>query len=205
MLRRAAEEVQKESSLRKAAANFSIDKMTLSRYVNKCKTQPQPVTGYDAVLLSNFVIPPTMERDLAQHIKTLSDMFYGLTIEKRKQVAYEFATRNKLKMRSSWDEKKKVGKSWWQGFKFRHNLPVRSPEPTSLGRSSAFDKFTVKEFFDNLAKVLNEYKFTAPQIFNVDKTGLTTVQNPGKIVTARGVRDVGSVTSAKRGKLVTAV
>ena len=205
VLRRAAEEVENGSSLRKEAANFNIDKMTLSRYVNKCKSQPQPVTGYDAVLLSNFVIPPAMESDLAQHIQTLSDMFYGLTIEKCKQVAYEFATRNKLKVPSSWDEKKKAGKSWWLGFKSRHNLSVRSPEPTSLGRASAFNKFTVKEFFDNLAKVLNEYKFTAQQIFNVDETGLTTVQNPGKIVTARGVRNVGSVTSAERGELVTAV
>ena len=138
-----------------------------------------------------------MESDLAQHIKTLSDMFYGLTIEKCKQVAYEFATRNNLKVPSSWDEKKKAGKSWWLGFKSRHNLYVRSPEPTSLRRASAFNKFIVKEFFDNLAKVLNEYKFTAQQIFNVDETGLTTVQNSGKIVTTRGVRNVESLTSAE--------
>ena len=77
--------------------------------------------------------------------------------------------------------------------------------PTSLGRASALNRFTVKEFFNNSAKVLNEYRFTAQQIFNVDETGLTTVQNLGKIVTARGVRNVGSVTSAERGKLVTAV
>ena len=146
-----------------------------------------------------------MESDLAQHIKTLSDMFYGLTIEKCKQVAYEFATRKKLKMPSSWDEKKKAGKSWWLGFKSRHNLSVLSPEPTSLGRASALNKFTVKEFFDSLAKVLNEYKFTAQQILNVDETGLTTVQNPGKIGTPRGVRNVGSVTSVERGEQVTAV
>ena len=205
VLRRAAEEVENGSSLRKAAANFNIDKMTLSRYVNKCKLQPQPVTDYDAVVLSNFAIPPAMESDLAQHIKTLNYMFYGLAIEKCKQVAYEFATRNKLKVPSSWVEKKKAGKSWWLGFKSRHNLSVCSPEPTSLGLAFPYNKFTVKEFFDNLAKVLNEYKFTAQQIFNVDETGLTTVQNPGEIATTRGVRNVGSVTSAERGELVTAV
>ena len=130
VLRRAAEEIENGSSLRKAAANFNIDKMTLSRYVNKFKSQPQPVAGCDAVLLSNFVIPPAMESDLAQHIETLSDMFYGLTIEKCKQVAYKFATRNKLKVPFSWDEKKKAGKSWWLGFKSRHSLSVRFPEPT---------------------------------------------------------------------------
>ena len=144
VLRRAAEEVENGSSLSKAAANFNIDKMTLSRYVNKCKSQAQPVTGYVAVLLSNFVIPPAMESDLAQHIKTLSDMFYGFTTEKCKQLAYEFATRNKLKVPSSWDEKKKAGKSWRLSFKSRHNLSVRSPQPTSLERTSASNKFTVK-------------------------------------------------------------
>jgi len=34
----------------------------------------------------------------------------------------------------------------------------------------------------------------------VDETGLTTVQNPGKIVAQKGVKQV---TSAERGKLVT--
>ena len=77
-------------------------------------------------------------------MSTLSDMFHGLTIEKCKQVAYEFATRNKLKVPSSWDEKKKAGKSWWLGLKSRHNLSVRSPKLSSLGRASAFNKFTVK-------------------------------------------------------------
>ena len=56
-----------------------------------------------------------------------------------------------------------------------------------------------------MAEVLNEYKFTAQQVFNVDETGLITVQNSGKIITSRGVRNVGSVTSAERGELATAV
>ena len=49
--KRAAEEVKNGSSLRKAGANFNIDKMSLSRFVNKCELQPQPATGYDAVLI----------------------------------------------------------------------------------------------------------------------------------------------------------
>ena len=76
--------------------------MALSLYVSKCKSQPQPVISYDAVLLSNFVIPPAMKNDLAQHIKTFSYLFHGLTLDKSKQVAYEFATRNKLKVPCFW-------------------------------------------------------------------------------------------------------
>ena len=69
----------------------------------------------------------------------------------------------------------------------------------------SFLTFNVNQYFDNLAKVLDERKFTAKQIFNVDETGLTTVQTPRKVITAKGATRVRSVTSGERGKLVTAV
>ena len=205
VLQRAADEVQQGTSIRKAAASFNIDNMTLSRYIAKCKNQPQPSVGYAAVTLANYIIPTDMESDLARHIITLANMFHGVFLEKCKELAYEFGLRNKLKLPSSWVENKKAGKSWWLGFKARHNLSIRLPEPTSVGRASAFNKHTVNEYFDNLAKVIDDNKFTAEQIFNVDETGVTTVQNPKHVVTAKGTRNVGSITSGERGELVTAV
>ena len=157
------------------------------------------------VTLSNFVIPPEMEEDLAQHIKMLGDMFFGLSLEKCKEAANEFASKNKLKVPSLWEEHKKAGKSWWLGFKSRHRLSVRSPAATSVGRVAAFNRFNVNQYFDNLAKVLDEHKFTAEQIFSVDETGLTTVQTPKKVITAKGATRVGSVTSGEREELVTTV
>ena len=205
VLERAAASVKDGTSIRQAAAAFDIDKMTLSRFIHKRKSQEQPLVGYAAVTLNNFVIPPAMELDLAQHIKMLGDMFHGLSLQKCKELAYEFAIQNNLKVPVSWNEKKRAGKSWWLGFKSRQKLSIRSPEATSAGRASAFNKFTVNEYFDNLAKVLDDNKFKAEQIFNVDETAVTTVQNPGKVVTAKGAKRVGSVTSAKRGELVTVV
>ncbi len=64
-------------------------------------------------------------------------------------------------------------------------------------------KHNVSQFFDNLAKVLDKHKFHAKYVWNMDETGVTTVQNPGNIVARRGVRQVGSCTSAERGTLVT--
>ena len=205
VLQRAADEVQQGTSIRKAAASFNIDKMTLSCYIAKCKTQPQPSVEYATVTLANYIIPTDMESDLARHIITLADMFHGVSLEKCKELAYEFGLRNKLKLPSSWVENKKAGKSWWLGFKAQHNLSIRLPEPTSVGRASAFNKHTVNEYFDNLAKVMDDNKFTAKQIFNVDETGVTTVQNPKHVVAAKGTRNVGSITSGERGELVTAV
>ena len=85
--------------------------MTLMRYINKCKSQQNPVAGYTAVTLSNFVISSEMEEDLDQHIKMLGDIFFGPSWEQCKEVACEFATKNKLKVPSSWEKNKKAGKS----------------------------------------------------------------------------------------------
>ena len=52
---------------------------------------------------------------------------------------------------------------------------------------------------------MDDNKFTAEQIFNVDETGVTTVQNPKHVITAKGTRNVGSITSGERGELVAAV
>jgi len=40
-------------------------------------------------------------------------------------------------------------------------------------------------------------------MYNMDETGVTTVQTPKQIVTEKGKKQVGSVTSAERGELVT--
>jgi hypothetical protein len=50
---------------------------------------------------------------------------------------------------------------------------------------------------------MDRHKFAAKDIWNVDETGVTTVQNPPKVVAATGVTQIGSLTSAERGQLVT--
>ena len=102
-------------------------------------------------------------------------------------LAYEFASQNQLKMAQSWEENKKAGKAWWLGFKQRQHLAIPSPEATSLGRATAFNRHTVNEFYDNLAQVMDANQFRpAEDIHNLDETGCTTVQNPKDIVTERG-------------------
>ncbi|XP_065658158.1 uncharacterized protein LOC136082668 [Hydra vulgaris] len=50
----------------------------------------------------------------------------------------------------------------------------------------------------------NCYKYNPNCIYNVDETGLTTVQKPVKVLAGRGSKQVGRITSAERGTLVTA-
>ncbi|KAJ4429031.1 hypothetical protein ANN_26027 [Periplaneta americana] len=46
-------------------------------------------------------------------------------------------------------------------------------------------------------------KKVAEDVYNLDETGLTTVQKPGKVVSSCGQKQVGKITSAERGTLVT--
>ena len=42
-------------------------------------------------------------------------------------------------------------------------------------------------------------------IYNIDETGITCVQKPGKVIAKKGTKQVGCITSSERDKTVTAV
>ena len=54
------------------------------------------------------VISCKMENDLVNHVKTLADQFYGLSLEKCNELMYEFALINNLTMLSNWTRDRKA-------------------------------------------------------------------------------------------------
>ena len=84
-------------------------------------------------------------------------------------------------------------------------MSIRKAEGTSLNRATAFNKNEVAIFFKLLTELMDKYKFLPRNIWNVDETGISSVQDPGKVVAEKGQQRVGSITSGERGKTVTAV
>ena len=46
-------------------------------------------------------------------------------------------------------------------------------------------------------------EYTASQVWNADESGLTTVHKPGKILSKKGIKQVGKITSRERGQTTT--
>ena len=131
-------------------------------------------------------------------------MFHGLSRDACRQLAFEYAQVNNKKFPSSWKTNSKAVKDWFYGFLRRQSsLSLRLPEATSLARSIAFNKSNVQLFFYNLKEVLERNSYQSHQIWNLDETGITTVQRPPKVIAEKGAKQVGQITSFERGTLVT--
>ena len=118
--------------------------------------------------------------------------------------AHQCATQYAIPMPLGWSEMGRAGCDWFTGFHKRHpSLSIRTPEATRIGRATAFNRPTVEIFYDTLASVMDKHEFEAKDIWNVDETGITTVQKPNKIVATTGAKQVGMLVSAERGTLVT--
>lgn len=74
-----------------------------------------------------------------------------------------------------------------------------------MARAKGFNRVAVNKFFDLLESLFTKHKFSPNYIYNVDETGVLTVPNkPSKVLALRGKKQVGCLSSAERGVLVTA-
>lgn len=83
------------------------------------------------------------------------------------------------------------------------DLSIKTAEATSLGRAMGFNKPIVDRFHYNLKEIYDKYKLGPDQIYNMDETALTTVQDTGKVIAIKGQKQVGHITSNERGTFVT--
>jgi hypothetical protein len=87
--------------------------------------------------------------------------------------------------------------------KYTEHTNLRKPESTSLARSTSFSKFNVQQFFKNVKAVHEKHgPFPLHRVHNVDETGLPTVHVTSQILAPRGIKQLGSMTSGERGKIL---
>lgn len=197
--------VEEGSSVRGAALRFEIDRKTLDRYVKKYReSDDKGNLSFTPNYKTGQIFSDDLESLLENYLITSSKLHYGLTPKTARTFVYQFAISNNIKIPQSWHDNKAAGYDWLRGFMSRHrNLSLRLPESTSLGRSTAFNKNNVDQFFANLKQVLTNHQYGPESIYNVDETGLTTVHKPGRIISIKGEKQVAKVTSGERGTLVT--
>jgi hypothetical protein len=97
-----------------------------------------------------------------------------------------------------------AGKDFFLAFKKRNpDLVLRTPEATSLMRATGFNKPQVDRFYDLLLKLQEQFGFQAPHLYNIDETGASTVHKNDKVLSVKGKKQVGKLTSAEKGRNVT--
>lgn len=76
----------------------------------------------------------------------------------------------------------------------------------SIARAMGFNRTQLDKFFLNLKKLYEEHDFGPHCIYNMDKSGISTVPNHlGKVVTAKGKRLVKKVVSGERRVISTII
>ena len=146
------------------------------------------------------------ERALADYVIKCSKMFHGLSIKSTRKLAWEYAKQNLKDYPDVWDKNREAGMDWYYGLMKRNsNLSLRMPEATSIARATAFNRYNVDMFFNHYNSIINRPNFQLEPrlIWNLDETGVNTVQGTSKILSEKGLKQVGQITSAERGVLIT--
>ncbi|KAJ4451687.1 hypothetical protein ANN_03157 [Periplaneta americana] len=208
--------MQRKMGYKKSAESFKVPQPTLEQNVKLAKQQAGRPSAADVQAVSDnlnlvqslgpikTVFSLEEENLLFDYILKMEERLFGLITYDLRLLAYQWA--EKLGKIHSFSKTKGIaGKDWLSGFRVRQpQLALRKPEATSVARAAAFNKVNVGKLFDLLTRVVEENGFTPKKIYNCDETGVTIVpKHRSKILSLKGRKQVGVLTSAERGKTIT--
>ena len=185
-LKEALYKVREGQPVAKVSRDYGIPRRTLVRHRNASVSNP----GVVQLGRFNTVLSVNTEEALVYHIQDMERRLYGITTIDIRHLAYE--TAEKLNMNNCVSKSTKMaGVDWLQGFLSRHpNLSIRVPTATNLSRAVAFNSVKVIQFFDVYKEILQDGTYDNASIWNMDESGISNVQKPGKIIATRGSRTV---------------
>lgn len=202
LILRAINEVSKGSKIKTTADKYQIPRSSLQRYL---KVPQDSIKDFSHRFTTSQIFTDDEEKTLSNYMIICSKHNYGLTKIQARKLAYDYAVAiKKSNIPDNWVNNKIASKDWIRGFLNRQSyLSIRTPEATSLSRALSFNKTNVDNFYENLKTVFQRHNFGPEAIYNIDETGLTTVQRTQRVIASKGSKQVGQATSAERGSLVT--
>lgn len=116
----AVQRTLKGESLRLVAEDCGLSKTALQRFVAKHKGKEIGESLLGPNYQHAMIFTPQQEAELALYVAKCSNMFYGLTAETTRSLAYQMAVANEIKCPPSWENNKKAGIGWLRGFMERN-------------------------------------------------------------------------------------
>lgn len=193
-------------SIREASRRFQVPKSTLADKLKLLKSGKEisAYHGLDNKGRFQRTFNNEQEEELHMYVKKLDNELMPLNKDEFLRLAFQLAEKLKIKHRFN-KEKKMAGKDFYYDFMKRYSdLSLRTPESTSLQRAQGFNKVRVDKFFKKLGDLMENFSFPASRIFNCDETGVSVVHNNHlKVLSVKGKKQVGKLTSGERGKNIT--
>jgi hypothetical protein len=192
----------------KAQTTFGVPRGTLHRFIKLKKSNPN--LDFDDLLGIKLGRKPVfslqLEKELTSYCLEMERRFFGLTKSDVLRIAYQLAESYGVSAPFN-KESKTAGRKWFNNFLRRNpDISLRTPEATSIGTVKGFNRKSVSECFHILKTAFEKNHFPDNRVFNCDETGVTIVQGKQvKIVAKKGKKQIGALSSAERGSLVTVV
>ena len=194
--------LQEKYSLRQAALITGIPRTTLQDKIRNIK-QAKEVQMTPQLGRFQCTFPVIYEKELVDYVLLLDKRLMPLSRNEFLKLAFDLAEKLKIPHRFN-KVKKQAGKDFYYQFIERHpELSLRKPESTSLTRAVGFNKPQVQNFYLKLEQLILKYKIQPSRIFNCDETGVTNVHGNSMVLSKKGKRQVGKLTSAERGRNIT--
>lgn len=148
-----------------------------------------------------------VEMKIVNHIKKLQARGFAPDRRAVREMAFRIA--QALQIKTSFSEDTGLaGFPWFNSFMRRNpSLRIRQAEGVSKARATGLNKKDVSDYFDLLYFTMEKFDLLGKpcNIYNMDETGLSLNNKPGKVVAAKGSKNVPSLTSGERGETITVV
>lgn len=168
----AIEDIEKGMTIETAAKKHTIAKTTLWRHYKRHQLSSQPtcVTIRNVVNKNNNKQIFTDEEEifLAEYIKTLAKLQYGLDGDDIRKFVYLIAQKNNKNIPKTWLENELADSEWLMGFVKRHpSTPLEKSAASSVATNSSQPKMDFSVIPNNLNDSISLYLFT--QIYHLMK------------------------------------